>query len=96
MSEDDGGEGGRTQIDKGGVEAEDGGVAELEQGAEQGGQEARVRVRQAVLVQMMNVRDAEVERRQEDDVARGQQGEEVQRDDGGAEDDFFGDGALQE
>lgn len=94
MGEDDGGQTGGAQEDEGGVPAEDGGVGELDEGAGESGSERGVRVCEAVLVEVVDVRDAEVEGGEEDDPAGGQVREEVQGGEEGAEDDFFGDGAL--
>jgi hypothetical protein len=66
----------------------------LEEGAEERGEEGRVWVGELVLVEVVDVGDTEVEGGEEDDVSGGGFGEEVEGDDGGAEDDFFGYGAL--
>lgn len=56
----------RAQEDEGGVGAEEGRVAELEDGAQQGRGEGHARVRDAELVQVVRVREAEDERGDED------------------------------
>lgn len=81
--------------DKGGEEAEQGGVGELEQRAQDGEERRRLRVRQAELVQVVHVCDAEVERGEEDDALGGEVGEDVEGDDEGAPDELFADGTLR-
>lgn len=51
-----------------------------------------MRVREHELVQMVDVGDAEVEGGDEHDLAGGSAGEDVQGDEEGAEEDFFGQG----
>lgn len=94
MREDRGRQRCGAQKDKGGVEAEDGGVAELDEGAEQGREEGSVRMCEPVFVEVVDVGDAKVQRRQEDDPSGREAGQEMQRHEGGAKDDFFGYGAL--
>lgn len=78
MGEDDGGEAGGAQEEEGGVPAEEGGVGELEEGARESGAEWRVRVREGVFVEVVDVRDAEVEGGEEDEAGGGDVREEVQ------------------
>ncbi len=47
------------------------------------------------LVEVVDVGDAEVQRREEDDVTWGDVREDMQRNEGGAKHDFLGDGALE-
>ena len=68
MREDDGEKGARPQEYEGGVPAEDGGVCELEERAEERGKKRGVRVRELVLVEVVDVGDAEVEGGEEDDA----------------------------
>lgn len=53
-----------------------------------------MRVGEGVLVEMMDVGDPEIQRGEEDDAGGGEEAEEVQEGKEGAEDDFFGYGAL--
>lgn len=94
MRQHHGGQGAGAQEEEGRVPAEDGGVGELHDGAEEGRGEGRVRVGEGVFVKVVDVRDAEVEGRQEDDVGGRDVREEVQGREEGAEDEFFGYGAL--
>lgn len=71
----------------------DGCVCELEQGADDAEGEA-VRVVEREFVEMVEVCDTEVEGGCPDDGGGGVPADEVERDDAGAEDDFFGEGAL--
>lgn len=95
MDEDDGRQGAGAQVHKGSIPAEDGGVAELEEGAEKSGYHGGVGVGESELVEVVDMGDAEVERREEDDAARGDVCEDMEGDYGGAEHDFFGYGALE-
>ena len=88
-----------AEEDERGVPAEDGGVAELEEGREQGGQPGRARVRQLELVAVVDVRDAEVERGEEDEaeLAGGGVGlaKEGEGEEEGAEEELFRERALR-
>lgn len=52
-----------------------------------------MRVGEAEFIEVMDVRDAEVERGEEGDVGGGEAGEEVEGDQHGAKEDFFCQGA---
>lgn len=80
----------RAQKDKGGVGAEEGRVAELEGGAQQGGGQGHARVGDAELVQVVRVREPEDERRYEDGPRQGGARQHHQGHGGGAEEDLFG------
>lgn len=73
----DGGQRAGAQEEESRVPAEDGGVGELDHGEEEGRAEGRVGVGEGVLVEVVDVRDAEIERCQEDDVCGRDVGEEV-------------------
>ena len=75
-----------AQEQEGGVEAEETGVGELEEGAQDGGEERRVRMDQLELVEVVDMGDSEVERGDEDELGERQAGEDVEGDDKGAED----------
>lgn len=74
--------------------AKEGRVRKLDDGAGNGGREGRIRVRDAELVEMMNVGEAEDDGGEEDDSAEAGAGHEQQRDGGSSEETFFSDGAL--
>jgi hypothetical protein len=95
MDQDDSGQGAGAQVHKGSIPAEDGGVAELEEGAEKSGERRGVGVGESELVEVVDVGDAEVERGEEDDASWGDVGEDVEGDYGGAKHDFFGYRALE-
>ena len=81
--------------DEAGVEAKDGRVRELEGRAQEPGEDGRAWVRERKLVEVVEVRDAEEQRRHEDDPAGGDAPDgQMQGDDGGAEDHLLGDGTL--
>lgn len=61
----------RSDEHKGRIPAEDGGKHELDQRADDGWDPSGVWMREDELIEMMHVRYAEVERRQEDDAGRG-------------------------
>lgn len=73
-----------------GVEAEERGVGELEEGTEKGGEQGRARVDELELVEMVDVGYAEVKGSGEDEFGRGQTREYVEGDDEGAKDELFG------
>jgi hypothetical protein len=93
VDEDDGVEGAGADVDEGGEPAEESRVGELEERAEQDGKQRRVGVCKRELVEMVDVGDAEVERCDEGCRRWGDFGEEVDGNEDGAEEDFFGDGA---
>lgn len=99
MDEHAGEHGRGAGVDEGGVPAEESGVGELEEGAEQ---QVRQRdmgvVAEAGLEHVVDVRDAEVERGDEDEVGGGWCGCGACKCDGdedGAEDEFLGDWGLE-
>lgn len=79
---------------EGGVRAEQRRVAQLEGGAQQRGGGGHLRVGEAELVEVVHVREAEDDGREEDGLGWRGLGEEEERRGGGAEEDFFGYGAL--
>jgi hypothetical protein len=74
--------------------AKEGRVRKLEDRARNGGHEGRFRVRDAELVKVVDVGEAEDDGGQEDDSAEAGAGLEQQRDGGSSEKTLFGDGAL--
>lgn len=84
----------RAQEDEGGVGAEEGRVAELENGAQQRRGEGHARVRDAELVQVVDVREPEDERGDEDGADERGARQDHQGHRGGAEEDLLGQGAL--
>lgn len=95
VGDDGGGQAGGADEDEGAEEAEERGVGELEERACDAGDDGRVRVRDAELVEVVHVGDAEVERRHEDGRRRRDVGGQVQRDDERAPDQLFGGRALR-
>jgi hypothetical protein len=83
-----------TQIHKGSIPAKHGGVGELKYRPEQRRNDRGVRVGHTELIEMMRMGNSEVERRDKDDMAGRDLGEQVQRDNGGPKDDLLGDRAL--
>lgn len=81
--------------DKGGKEAKQRCVGELEERAEHGEEQRGLRIGQAELVEVVDVGNAEVERGEEDDLLCGEACEDVKWDNQGAPDDLFADGALR-
>lgn len=79
----------RSEEHKGRVKAEQRRVPELHEDAHEGGKQRCVRVCQLVLIEVVDVGYAEVERGQEDDVLGGDLGEEMQWDEVGAEQELF-------
>lgn len=71
MSEHDGGEGSGSKKDKGSIEAKDGGISELKERSRQRGKKGGVWMREFIFVEMMDMRDAEVQRGDEDDLLGG-------------------------
>lgn len=84
----------RAQEDEGGVGAKEGRVAQLEDGAQERRGEGHARVGDAELVQVVDVREAEDERGDEDCAREGGARQDHERHRGGAEEDFFCQGAL--
>lgn len=70
MDENNGQQRAGPQIHEGRIPAEDSRVAELEERPQQRGYSRRVRVGETELVEVMHVRDTEIQRRQEHDSAR--------------------------
>ena len=70
MDEDDPRQAPRAHEDETDVPAEDGGEGELEERAQEGGEQRRARVREGELVEMVDVGDTKVER-SEENGARG-------------------------
>lgn len=81
VDQDDGRQRARPEVQEGREPAEHGGVAELEDGAQQRGHHGSVRVRGPELVEMVDVGNAKVQRRDEDDPAGRHLREQMQRDD---------------
>lgn len=94
VRQDDSQEGPGPQIHKGSVPTKHGGVGELEYRSEQCSNERDVRVRYAELIEMMHMSDSEIERCDENYMAWGDLGEQVQWDNDGSKDDLLGDRAL--
>lgn len=94
MNQNDGRQGARSQVDEASVPAEDGGIAKLEERAQQRRQSRGVRVSEAELVEVVDMGDAKVQWRDEDHMAGRDTRQQVQRDNGGTEHDLLGDGAL--
>lgn len=94
MRQHDRGQAAGPQEQKRRVEAEERRVGELDERAYHGGQEGDVRVGEGELVEVVEVRDAEVERGEEDEVREGRPGEHVQGENQTAEDEFFTQGGL--
>lgn len=79
----------RPGIDKRRVRPEDGREPQLEHGPGQGSRERHAGVREAELVEVVEVRQAEDYGTEEDDLADGCPGEQHEGDGGGAEEDFL-------
>lgn len=94
MNQNDGRQGARSQVDEGSVPPEDAGIAKLEERAQQRRQSRGVRVREAEFVEVVDMGDAKVQRGDEDHMAGRDTRQQVQRDNGRAEHDLLGDGAL--
>jgi len=71
-------------------------VSELHHRPQHDSRQRGVRMRQRGFIEMVDVCDTEVEWGQEDEVCGWDAGEEVEGEDGGAEDEFFCYGALGE
>jgi hypothetical protein len=84
----------RPDKDKGGEEAEQGRVGELEHRAEDGHDEGDFGARDAKFVEVVDVGDSKVEWGQEYDLLLGEVGEDVQRHNQGAPDDLFANRSL--
>lgn len=95
MDQDDGRQGAGAQEQEGSIPAKDGSVAELEEGAEEGGERGGVGVSEPELVEVVDVGDAEVQRGEEDDATWGDVREDMQGNEGGAKHNFLSDGALE-
>lgn len=78
MDGEDGEEAAGAEEEEGGVGAEEGGVGELEEGAQEGRSDGLVRVGEAELVEVVDVREAEDDGREEDGARHGRPGQEHQ------------------
>lgn len=83
-----------TQVDKSGIRTEKRRVAELEDGAEDGGWKGHLWVRDAKFVEVVHVCQAKDEGGDKDGFGEGGACQDHERDCGGAEKDFFGQRAL--
>jgi len=77
MDEDDGEQRASAQVEEVGVPAEDSRIGELDEGAEKGKQNRSVGVREAELVEVVNMRDAKVYWRNEDNMSGGHFGKKM-------------------
>lgn len=80
----------RAQVEKRGVGAKQGGIAELEQRPQDGGGGGDARVGDAELVEVVDVGEAEDERGEEDGFGEGGTREDHEWDGGGPKKNFFG------
>ena len=98
MDEDNSPQAACPQEDESRVPAEDGGVGELNERPQQGRRKRCIRMREFVLVEMVDVGDAKVQWGDEDQHRERQDrpGVRVQRDDHGAEEDFLGERSCHE
>lgn len=94
MDEHNGQQRPRPQKEEIGQGAKEGRVAKLDDGAGNGGHEGRFRVRDAELVEVVDVGEAEDDGGEEDDSVEAGAGHEQQRDGGSPEETFFSNGAL--
>lgn len=94
MDKNDGEQGPRAQVDKGSIPAKDRGITKLEERPEQGRQGRGVGMGEAKLIEVVHMRDAKVQRRDEDDPAGRDMRQKMQRDNSRAEHNLLGDGAL--
>ena len=92
----DGGQAAGPEEEEGGVGPEQGRVGQLEDGAQDGRGDGDPRVRDAELVEVVDVRQPEDERREEDGPGHRCPGDEHQRYRGRSEEDFLGYGALDD
>ncbi len=89
------GQTGRSEEEKSGVPAEHSRICELDQRTHESREQRRVGMGEGVLIEMVDMGDAKVEWGQKDQTRRREVGQQVQGNKEGAEEDLFGDGALE-
>jgi len=81
VDQDDGRQRACSQVDEGGIPAKDGGIAKLEERAQQRSQSRSVRVSETKLVEVVNMSDAKVQRGDKHHMTGRDMRQQVQRND---------------